>query len=55
MKICCGGRYWCPTVEYNGKVVSIEDDFGGKVQLSTESWNKLIEKVEKGTLKKIKK
>ena len=44
----------CPIVKYDGKMISIKDDFKGEARLSIESWNTLIENVEKRIFKKIK-
>jgi len=51
--LLCSGKYWCPELEYNGKEVSIKDDYGNTVRMSSEQWNLLIEKVQKREIGKI--
>ena len=46
----CGQHIWCPVIEYNGKKVLISDDDGNQVKIQPESWNLLVEKIQKGDL-----
>lgn len=49
----CAGHYWCPVVEYDGERVLISDDDGNQIKIAPESWNILLENIQKGVLGRI--
>lgn len=46
----CAVNGCCPTVTVNPNMVVIEDDFGGKVQLTKDQWNDLKQKAARNEL-----
>lgn len=48
--LMCDKKGCCPTVTLDKNKVFIEDDFGGKVNLSSEQFKILKNKIKKGEL-----
>ena len=47
----CGGS--CPKLHFDGETVVVTDDFGGSVSLTPESWNFLVDQIERRALVRI--
>jgi len=50
MTLSCGGKYWCPVVEFDGKNICISDDDGNRVQIPSRNWDVLVKKAKAGEL-----
>lgn len=50
----CGGRYWCPSIEFDGEKVILKDDKDATISYSKMEWNKLVSFIKNGKLSHIK-